>query len=180
MTVCTQCMSGDKIPGGYLGSEFALLNNLLYGLSECHLSITTGQALPGEKIKSCCLTAHQTLTFNLSCSKCYTTSMHGDLKQVWVSCGSAPLIVRVTLSRALWPVPSSALPQVLQRCTTKTVPDLEAVGEQENLPVLLQFHLDLNTTKAVCGLSWSKTNELEEAKTAFKVEGNGKIVCHSK
>ena len=124
-------------------SELALLQNLLHGFSKRYLSITTGQALPGEKVKSCCVTPFNPLTFNLS--KSPTSSTYSYLKKVWVYCGGATLIIGVTLPRALWSVSSGALPQVLEGHAPKTAPDLEVVGEQENLPALLQFSLDLNS-----------------------------------
>lgn len=129
------------------GSEFTLLYDLLHGLPKRHVPITTGQTLPGKKIQSCCITAHQTRTTGLSRSVCSGTSMHSHLKQVRVSCGSASFVVGVTLLRALRPVPPGALPQVLERCTMETAADLEVVGEEEKLPALLQFSLDLNTNK---------------------------------
>lgn len=129
------------------GSELTLLQNLLHGLPERHLPITTGQAPPGEKVKPCCVTAPQPLTFNLSQSMYSTSTMYSHLKQVRVRCGGATLVVGFTLPRALWPVPSSTLPQVLEGCAPKTAPDLVVVGEQEKLPALLQFSLDLNTDR---------------------------------
>lgn len=72
--------------------------------------------------------------------------MYSHLKQVWVCCGGAALVVGVALPRALLVAPSSAFPQVLQWHALKTAPDLEVVGEQEKLPALLQFSLDLNSS----------------------------------
>lgn len=57
----------------------------------------------------------------------------------------AALVVGLALPRTLLAVPSSALKQVLEGSSPETAPDLEVVGEQEKLPALLQFSLDLNT-----------------------------------
>lgn len=75
--------------------------------------------------------------------------MHSHLEQVRVSCGGAPLVVGVALPRALGTAPSGALPQVLERRSPKTAPDLEVVGEQEKLPALLQLSLDLHTKNII-------------------------------
>lgn len=88
-------------------------------------------------------------------------------------CGGATLVIGVTLPRALWPVSSGALPQVLEGHAPKTAPDLEVVGEQENLPALLQFSLDLNsrtkntvTTNTIrCIVSFIHTVHLEKMVT---------------
>lgn len=58
--------------------------------------------------------------------------------------GGAALVVGVALPRALRTSASSVFPQVLQGHPLKTAPDLEVVGEQEELPALLQFGLHLN------------------------------------
>ena len=87
--------------------------------------------------------------------------------------GGAALVVGVTLPRALWTVSSGALPQVLEGHAPKTAPDLEVVGEQEDLPALLQFSLDLNsraknniTTNAIgCRVSFIHTVHLEKMVT---------------
>lgn len=145
------CLSSDA-RWGQLRSELTLLQNLLHGVPKCYLSITAGQALPGEEIESRCVAAHLPLTFKLSYTERSAASMDGHLKQVWVSCGGASLIVRVTLPRALWPAPSGALPQMLERRTMKTASDLEVVRKQEKLPALLQFSLYLNTHKYILNI----------------------------
>lgn len=128
-------------------SELALLQNLLHGLPQRHLSVATGHTFPGEELESRCVTARQSLTFDLCRSRRSAAPVHSHLEQARVPRRSPGLVVRVALPRARRPAPSRALPQVLERSAAKAAPDLEAVGEEENLPALLQFGLNLKTKK---------------------------------
>lgn len=129
------------------GSEFALLQNLLQGFAVRHLPVTARQALPGEKVETRHIAVLQPLAFDLSEAEHSAPPVHGHLMQARASGAGAALVVRVILPSALRAVPSSALPQVLERRAPETAPDLVVVGEQEKLPALLQFSLDLNVNK---------------------------------
>lgn len=63
---------------------------------------------------------------------------------MWMCCGGTALFIGVALPRALWAVPASAIPQILEGPAPEAAPGLEAVAEQEKLPALLQLRLDLN------------------------------------
>ena len=58
--------------------------------------------------------------------------------------GSSALLVRFALLGSVWAAASGTLPQVFQGSAPEAVPDLEVVGEQEELPALLQLSLDLD------------------------------------
>lgn len=74
--------------------------------------------------------------------------------------GGAALVVGVALPGALRPVPSGALPQVLEGYAPKTAPDLEVVGEEEELPALLQLSLDLNSSRKKSVTSYTTTSPI--------------------
>lgn len=116
-------------------SELALLQDLLHGLPERHLTVAAGQTLPGEELEPRHI-VHR-LALHSSYSEHPASSADGHLEQVGVCGRNAPLVVRVAASGAPWAVPAGTFPQMLQGDPLKAGPGLEVVGEEEKLPALL-------------------------------------------
>lgn len=125
------------------GSELAFFQDLLHGLSEGHLTVAARKTLPGEKVEPRRMVALHPLTCNIPLSELLTSLVHDHLKQMGVRGRGSTVVVGVALPRAASVLPAGAFPQVLEGSSSETRPDLEVIGEQEKLPALFHFSLDL-------------------------------------